>query len=108
MKKIIIITTISIICIFGFYQYLTWNSSGNPNFMHHRYNKVITEPLAKIGFTDAQYNMGHFWFYGAGESEPTQQEIENAIYWWEKASAKGHDWAIEELPKAKELLSNIE
>lgn len=71
--------------------------------MHHRYNKVITQPLAKIGFADAQYKMGLFWYYGNGESEPTKAEVENAIYWWEKASAKGNEKASIELVKAKEL-----
>lgn len=103
MKRTLIITAIAIVCIFGLYTYLTWGSNGNPRFMHHRYNKVVTQPLAKVGIADAQYKMGLFWFYGRGESEPTEQEIENAIYWWEKASAKGNDKANEELAKAREL-----
>lgn len=103
MKRIIIITAITIACVFGIYSYLTWGSNGNSRFMHHRYNKVVTQPLAKIGFTDAQYKMGLFWFYGSGASEPTKEEIENAIYWWERASAKGHSEAKKELAKAVEL-----
>ncbi len=103
MKRILTITLLTIICLGGLYTYLTWNSCGNPRFMHHRYNKVITEPLAKVGFADAQYKMGLFWYYGSGESEPTQTEIENAVYWWEKASAKGNEDATKELAKAREL-----
>lgn len=104
MKRIITITAITIVCVFGIYSYLTWGSNGNPLFMHHRYNKVITQPLAKIGFTDAQYKMGVFWFYGAGAIEPTKAEVENAIFWWEKASAKGNEKASKELVAAKQML----
>ena len=102
MKRILIITAIAIICICGFYTYLTWNSNGNPRFMHHRYNKVVTLPLAKMGVADAQYKMGLFWFYGSGESEPTKEELNNAVYWLEKAYAKGNMKASEELIKVKQ------
>ena len=104
MKRIITIILIVIVCLLGLYTFLTWNGGGNPRFMHHRYNRVITEPLAKLGFTDAQFKMGAFWFYGAGESTPTTTEIENAIYWWEKAAAQNNDVAVKELAKAKTLL----
>jgi len=67
-----------------------------PNFMSTRYNKVITEPLAKMGFTNAQYKMGVFWL-STGIIEPTEEEIERAVYWWEKAAAKGHKKATQEL-----------
>ena len=70
--------------------------------MHHRYNRVITLPLAKMGFADAQYKMGLFWFYGSGESEPTKEEVNNALYWLGKASAKGNIKASEELIKVKQ------
>lgn len=104
MKRTLIITAIVIACLGGLYIFLTWNNNGNPRFMHHRYNKVVTEPLAKLGIADAQYRMGLFCLYGNGESEPTTNEIENAVYWWEKASAKGNEKATIELAKAQELL----
>lgn len=108
LKRTLILTAITIVCIVGLYTYLTWSPVGisNPSkaFMHHRYNKVVTEPLAKLGFADAQYKMGLFWFYGAGESEPTTSEIEKVISWWEKASAKGNEKAKADLAKAKEQL----
>ena len=99
MKRTLIITAITIVCIFGLYTYLTWGSNGNPRFMHHRYNKTVTEPLAKLGVADAQYKMGLFWSYGGGESEPTTEDINNAVYWWKKASAKGNEKARKELEK---------
>ena len=111
MKRILIITAIAIACIFGIYTYLTWSPVGgykpSEAFMHHRYNKVVTQPLAKIGVTDAQYKMGVFYFWGAtnppSEEYDTKSDLEKAIYWWEKASAKGHEKATSELTKAKEL-----
>ncbi|WP_295938431.1 SEL1-like repeat protein [uncultured Alistipes sp.] len=99
MKRTLTITVIAIVCIFGLYTYLTWGNNGNPRFMHHRYNKVVTQPLAKIGIADAQYKMGLFYLYGSGESKPTTEEVNNAIYWWEKASAKGNEKAEKELEK---------
>lgn len=115
MKRILIITAISIVCIFGLYTYLTWNSNGNPPFMHHRYNKFVTNPLAKIGFADAQYKMGYCCLYlgvnpllaemDAVPLEEMKIALDNTIYWWEKASAKGHKTATAELAKVKELQS---
>ena len=111
MKRILTITTITIVCIFGLYTYLTWGNNGNPRFMHHRYNKVVTEPLAKLGIADAQYKMGLFYIVGttnppSGEYD-AKADLEKAIYWWEKASAKGNEKASEELAKARELLDEL-
>jgi hypothetical protein len=101
MKRILIIIAITIAYLGGLYIYLTWDSNGNPRFMHHRYNKVITQPLAKIGFADAQYKMGLFYIDGAinppSEEYDTKVDLEKAIYWFEKASAKGNEKATMEL-----------
>lgn len=79
--------------------------------MHHRYNKVIIEPLAKIGFTDAQYKMGLFYIDGAinppSEEYDAKTDLEKAIYWFEKTSARGNKKATAELAKAKELLDEL-
>ena len=107
MKRILIITVIAIVCILGLYTYLTWGSNGNPRFMHHRYNKVITQPLAKLGIADAQYKMGLFYIVGAtnppSEEYDAKADLEKAIYWFEKASAKGNEKATAELAKAREM-----
>ncbi len=106
MKRIITITTIAIACLFALYAYLTWNGGSNPRFMNHLYNKVVTEPLARIGVADAQFKMGLYWFHNIG-SEPNKTELENAIYWWEKAAEKGHQDATAELAKTQELLDEL-
>jgi len=71
--------------------------------MFYRYNKVITEPLAKMGAPNAQYKMGIYWF-SVGEMEIPKEDLEKAIYWWEKAAAKGHDTAIKALAYANKVL----
>ena len=96
---LIIIGSLAVLYL-GFVAFIKITNHGNPLFMDYRYNAVITQPLAKMGFADAQYKMGLFWFYGSGESERTEQETEKAIYWWEKASAKGNMKASAELAKA--------
>jgi len=98
---LIIIGSLAVLYL-GFVAYIKIANNGNPLFMDYRYNAVITTPLAKLGFTDAQYKMGLFWFYGSGESEPTKEEVDNAVYWLEKASAKGNMKASEELIKVKQ------
>ena len=103
---LIIISSIAVLYL-AFVGYVKITNHGNPLFMDYRYNAVITQPLAKIGFADAQYKMGLFWFYGSGESEPINEEVEKAIYWWEKASARGNEKATDELAKAKERLDKL-
>ncbi|MDL2320106.1 SEL1-like repeat protein [Alistipes sp. OttesenSCG-928-B03] len=107
MKRILLIFAIVIACFGGLYVYLTWNGHDNPRFMHHRYNKVVTQPLAKIGFADAQYKMGLFHIEGAinppSEEYDTKADLEQAIYWWDKASAKGHEKSKAELTTAKQM-----
>lgn len=105
--KISLIAIASLAILYGAFATYIKLDNPNPLFMDYRYNKVITQPLAKIGFADAQYKMGLLWFYGSGESEPTKAEIENAVYWWEKATAKGNEKATEELGKAKEFLDKL-
>ena len=111
MKRTLTVIAITIVCIFGLYTYLTWGNNGNPRFMHHRYNKVVTEPLAKLGIADAQYKMGLFYIVGATNPPSfkydAKADLEKAIYWWEKASAKGNEKASEELAKARELLYKL-
>ena len=70
--------------------------------MYYRYNKVITEPLAKMGNTNAQYKMGIYWFE-VGEMEIPKEDLEKAVYWWEKAADKGNEKAIKALAEAKTL-----
>lgn len=106
MKKAFTMVGITALCIVGAYLLLTWGSNGNPRFMHHRYNSVITRPLAHVGFADAQFKMGLFYYYGSG-FEANKKELENAVYWWEKASAKGHKDATAELANARSLLDAI-
>ena len=103
---IIIIGSLAVLYV-AFIGYVKITNHGNPLFMDYRYNAIITQPLAKIGFADAQYKMGLLWFYGSGESEPTKQDIENAVYWWKKVSARGNDKASAELAKAKEQLDRL-
>jgi len=102
MKRILVITTIAIISVFGIYTYLIWNSNGNPRYIQHRYNKVITEPLAKMGNTDTQYKMG-LYFCAVGEREVSKEEFEKAIYWWNKAADKGNKKAIKALAEARKI-----
>lgn len=74
--------------------------------MYHRYNNVITEPLAKLGFADAQYKMGLFWFYGSGEDKPNLEELTNALYWFEKATESGNSEAPKELQNLFKVLED--
>jgi hypothetical protein len=76
--------------------------------MFPRYNKVITEPLAKIGFAEQQYKMGLYFYndfifsFTEGCKIKGQEGLEKAIYWWKKAAAKGNRDAIDKLATAKE------
>jgi len=107
MKKILIITSITIICLLAIYIYLTTTDGMYFGRMHHRYNKVITEPLARMGVANAQYKMGEFCFIGSDYDFlgyiNDKEEFDMAIYWWEKAAAKGNDKAIKALAYAKTL-----
>ena len=96
MKKILIITSITIVCLLAIFAYLAF---GN---VRYHYHKVITEPLAKMGVTNAQYKMGIYWF-SVGEMEIPKEELEKAIYWWGKAADKGNDKAAKALAEAKTL-----
>jgi len=107
MKRTIKIPLSLAVLYLAFIGYVKITNHGNPLFMDYRYNTVITQPLAKIGFADAQYKMGLFWFYGSGESAPTKEEIETAVYWWEKSTAKGNEKASTELVRAKEQLDKL-
>ena len=104
MKKILIITSITIVCLLAIYIYFTGGYIRYP-YMFYRYNKVITEPLAKMGNTDAQWKMGIYWFEGVGEMEIPKEDLEQAIYWWEKAAAKGHKGASKALAEAEKMLA---
>ena len=46
---------------------------------------------AEIGDQEAQYNLGVCFFYGKGVKE----NVDEAVSWWAKAAAQGHDDAIE-------------
>jgi len=107
MKRTIKIPLSLAVLYLAFIGYVKITNHGNPLFMDYRYNTVITQPLAKMGCANAQYKMGHYWLYGSGESEPTKQEIENAVYWWEKASVRGNDKATKELARAKNQLDRL-
>ena len=94
MKKILIITSITIICLLAIFTYLAF---GN---VRYHYHKVITEPLAKMGVANAQYKMGEYYYefflYPPDESK-AKEELDKAIYWWNLAAAKGHKKAIKAL-----------
>lgn len=105
-KRVIFIILMVIACFGGLYLFLTWNGNGNPDFMHHRYNKVVTEPLAKLGIANAQYKMGLFWFYGSGEDKPNLEELTNALYWFEKASDNGDTQANKEIQNLLKVLED--
>ena len=101
MKRTLIITLITIVCLLAIYIYITTSNGIYYGRMHYRYNKVITEPLAKMGVTNAQYQMGLYWFNGSGEQKIPKEELEKAVYWWGKAAAKGSKEAITALAEAK-------
>jgi len=109
MKRttIIIISTISLLLIFYIFLTFPYSFRNYSHFMLPRYNKVITHPLAKMGFTEQEYKMGLYCFndfvysFTEGSKKNGKEGLENAIYWWEKAAAKGHKKAIEELKVAK-------
>ena len=110
--KISLIAIASLAILYGaFSAYIKLDNHDNPLFMDYRYNKVITLPLAKIGFADAQYKMGLFYIEGVinppSKEYDTKTDLEKAIYWWEKSSAKGNEKATEELSNAKEFLDKL-
>lgn len=80
----------------GLVVYVRLNGSGSPMFMDYRYNALITEPLAHMGCADAQYKMGAFWLYGSG-IEPTQEEYEQATFWFKRAIEQGNTEALLDL-----------
>ena len=55
-----------------------------------------------MGVPNAQYKMGIYWFE-VGEMEIPKEDLEKAIYWWEKAAAKGNEKAAKALAEAKTL-----
>ena len=107
---IIIGSIAALYLLFVGYIKITNIDSPRPLFMDYRYNAVITEPLAKIGFTDSQYKMGVSWYCeGVGPLEDERiykPDLEKAIYWWERAAKKGDKRAIEEYAKAKKQLED--
>lgn len=100
MKRILKITASVVGCIgllyLGLVVYVKLYGSGSPLFMDYRYNALITKPMAKMGFVDAQYKMGLFYL-ATGEVEPTEDELEQAIYWFSKAAEQGYTEAQYEL-----------
>jgi hypothetical protein len=100
MKRVLIIATITIVCLLTIYIYLTTSDGMYFGRTHYRYTKVITEPLAKMGITNAQYKMGECYYelflYPPDESK-AKEELDKAIYWWSKAAAKGNKKAIKAL-----------
>jgi TPR repeat protein len=101
MKKILIIIAITIVCLLAIFAYL---AEGN---VRYHYHKVITTPLAKMGVANAQYKMGEACFSDSGfdffGEIDNKEYFDKAIYWWEKAAAKGHKKAIKALAYAKTL-----
>ena len=107
IKRILIITSITVICLFGIFIYLTTTDGIYFGRNHHRYNKVITTPLAKMGIANAQYKMGvsfyEYFLYPPDEAK-AKDDLEKAIYWWKKAAAKGNEKAIKALAETEKLL----
>jgi len=103
----IIISTIVLLLIFYIFLTFPYSFRNYSHFMLPRYNKVITEPLAKMGFAEQQYKMGLYYYndfiysFTEGCEKKGQVGLEKAIYWWEKAATKGHQKAVEELKVAK-------
>ena len=113
MKRIIkitlIVTSSLAVLYIGFIGYVKLTNPHVSLFMDYRYNKVITEPLAKIGYTNAQVKMGCFCFYTDIDPNVAEfvqtEDFKKAIYWWEKAANKGNEWAIEELALVEQMLA---
>lgn len=105
MKRILIITSTTIVCLLAIFAYLAF---GN---VHYHYHKVITEPLAKIGVANAQYKMGECYYelflYPPDESK-AKEKLDKAIYWWSLAATKGHKAAITALAEAEKMLEDRE
>lgn len=66
-------------------------------------NPLYILQLANKGCAEAQYKMGLYRFEeSVNSAEPLLQWTE-AIGWWEKAAANGHEEAIKELERVREL-----
>ena len=111
MKRIIkitlIVTSSLVVLYIGFVGYVKFTNPHSSLFIDYRYNKVIIEPLAKIGYTNAQVKMGVFCFYSNLDYPDIilKEDLEKAVYWWEKAANKGNEWAIEELARVEQMLA---
>jgi len=103
MKKILIIASITIVCLLAIYIYLTTSNGFYCGRMHHRYNKVITAPLARMNVVNAQYTMWLYYAAGADEyesldePEKAKKEYIEALSWLNIAATNGSKKAIETL-----------
>ena len=48
------------------------------------------QQIARTGDTEAQYELGAFYYQGEFKGEKHTRDLPQALYWFEKASLKGH------------------
>ena len=73
----------------------------NPEHLYfdYRYNTLVIKPLAWLGSADAQYKMGLFYTLPREYLVPqelTEEELEQAIFWFSRATQQGHVKALAE------------
>lgn len=93
-KQIIKITSLIISSIgllyIGLVVYVTLSDRG-PLYLNPCYNTLITRPLAWFGNAEAQYKMGSYYALPIDYGEKlTDEELEEAIYWFGKAAERGN------------------
>ena len=93
-KQIIKITSLIIsnigLLYIGLVVYVTLSDRG-PLYLNPCYNTLITRPLAWFGNAEAQYKMGSYYALPIDYGEKlTDEELEEAIYWFGKAAERGN------------------